>query len=184
MPKNNLISQFLILNLAFLTNFAIEKIGQCQRIHLDHATWSPNESYHAVDQVIWATHRRPHISCSDKSNLSQWNFPAWWSMWRGKLGAPWVTPEVLGFTWARAHAKGPEKGKPCMLSDTSQQHANLCFNIEQWKTTSCLPSKPCIGWLLDFVITSWCEFLKISTFKQPGIWVFIKRLKISAGSKF
>jgi len=39
----------------------------------------------------------------------------------GKLGAPWVNPEVLGFT----HAKGPEKGKPCMVSDTSQQHANF-----------------------------------------------------------
>jgi hypothetical protein len=34
MPKNNLISQFLILNLAFLTNFPIEKIGQCETIHL------------------------------------------------------------------------------------------------------------------------------------------------------
>jgi len=40
-------------------------------------------------------------------------------MWRGKLGAPWVNPEVLGVTRARAHAKGPEKRKPCMLSDTS-----------------------------------------------------------------
>jgi hypothetical protein len=46
-------------------------------------------------------------------------------MWRGKLGAPWVNPKVLGFTRARAHAKGPERTKPCMLSDTSQQHANF-----------------------------------------------------------
>jgi hypothetical protein len=133
---------------------------------------NPGNSQEATYLVLWQIQFKPM------------KLPAWWSMWRGKLGAPWVTPQVLGFTWARAHAKGPEKGKPCMLRDTSQQHANLCFNIEQWKTTSCLPSKPCIGWLLDFVITSWCEFLKFSTFKQPGIWVFIKRLKISAGSKF
>jgi len=46
-------------------------------------------------------------------------------MWRGKLGAPWVNPEVLGFTRARAHTKGPERMKPCMLSDTSQQHASF-----------------------------------------------------------
>jgi len=26
-------------------------------------------------------------------------------MWRGKPGAPWVNPEILGFTRARAHAK-------------------------------------------------------------------------------
>jgi hypothetical protein len=74
MPQNNLISQFFILNFAIFTNFALEKIGQCEAIHLAHATWSPNESYHAVDQVIQATHRRPHILCSDKSNLRQWNF--------------------------------------------------------------------------------------------------------------
>jgi hypothetical protein len=46
-------------------------------------------------------------------------------MWRGKLGAPRVNPEVLGFTRARAHTKGPERMKPCMLCDTSQQHANF-----------------------------------------------------------
>jgi hypothetical protein len=46
-------------------------------------------------------------------------------MWRGMLGAPWVNPEVLGFTRARAHTKGSERMKPCMLSDTSQQHANF-----------------------------------------------------------
>jgi hypothetical protein len=56
MPKNNLISQFFILDFAILTNFALEKIGQCETIHLACATWSPNESYHVVDQVIWATH--------------------------------------------------------------------------------------------------------------------------------
>jgi hypothetical protein len=50
MLRNNLISQFFILNFAFLTNFAIEKVGRCETIHLAHATWSPNESYHAVDQ--------------------------------------------------------------------------------------------------------------------------------------
>jgi hypothetical protein len=61
-------------NFAFLTNFAIEKIGQCETIRLAHATLSPNESYHAVDQVIRATHSRPHIWCSDESNLRQWNF--------------------------------------------------------------------------------------------------------------
>jgi len=38
-----------------------------------------------------------------------------------------------------------------------------------------MPFKPCVGCFLDFVITSWSEFLKISTFKQLGIWVFIKR---------
>jgi hypothetical protein len=90
--------------------------------------------------------------------------PAWWSMWSGRPGAPWVNPEVLGFTRARAHAKGPQRRKPCVLSDTSQQKANF-VSIEQWKTTSCLPSKPCVGWFLDFVITSWSEFLKIFTFK-------------------
>jgi len=46
-------------------------------------------------------------------------------MWRGKLSAPWVNPQVLGFTRARAHAKVSERRKPCMLSDTSQQHANF-----------------------------------------------------------
>jgi hypothetical protein len=46
-------------------------------------------------------------------------------MWRGKLAAPLVNPEVLGFTRARALAKGPQRKKPCMLSDTSQQHANF-----------------------------------------------------------
>jgi len=74
MPKNNLISQIFIITFAILTNFALEKIGQCETIHLAHATWSPNESYHAVDQVIRASHRRPHISCSNESNLRQWNF--------------------------------------------------------------------------------------------------------------
>ncbi len=74
MPKNNLISQFFILNFAILTNFALEKIGQCETIHLAHATWSPNELDHAVDQVIRATHRRPHILSSDESKLRQWNF--------------------------------------------------------------------------------------------------------------
>jgi len=46
-------------------------------------------------------------------------------MWRGKLGAPWVNPKVLGFTRARAHAKGPERKKPCMLSDTSQEQVDV-----------------------------------------------------------
>jgi hypothetical protein len=46
-------------------------------------------------------------------------------MWRGKPGAPWVNPEVLGFTRARAHTKGSERMKPYVLSDTSQQHANF-----------------------------------------------------------
>ncbi len=46
-------------------------------------------------------------------------------MWRVKPGAPWVNPEVLGFTRARAHAKGPGQMKPCVLSDTSQQQANF-----------------------------------------------------------
>jgi hypothetical protein len=31
----------------------------------------------------------------------------------------------LGFTRARAHTKGPKRLKPCMLSNTSQQHANF-----------------------------------------------------------
>jgi len=51
-------------------------------------------------------------------------------MWIGKHGGPWVNPEVLGFTRARAHAKGPENRKPCVLSDTSQQQANF-VSIEQ-----------------------------------------------------
>ncbi len=46
-------------------------------------------------------------------------------MWRGKLSAPWVNPGVLGLTGARAHTKGLERMKPCMLRDTSQQHANF-----------------------------------------------------------
>jgi len=46
-------------------------------------------------------------------------------MWSGKPSAPWVNPEVLGFTGVRAHAKGTERMKPCKLSDTSQQHANF-----------------------------------------------------------
>jgi hypothetical protein len=71
MPKNNLISQFFILDFAILTNFALEKIGQCETIHLARATWFPHESYHVVDQVIRATHRRLQISCSDESNLRQ-----------------------------------------------------------------------------------------------------------------
>jgi len=51
--------------------------------------------------------------------------PAGWSMWRGKLGATWVNPKVLGFTRARAHAKGPETKKPCMLSDTSREQVDV-----------------------------------------------------------
>jgi hypothetical protein len=46
-------------------------------------------------------------------------------MRRGKLNDPWVNPEVLGFARAMAHTKGPERTKPCMLSDTNQQHANF-----------------------------------------------------------
>jgi pentatricopeptide repeat protein len=46
-------------------------------------------------------------------------------MWRGKPGAPWVNPEVLSFTRSRTHATGLERMKPCVLSDTSQQHANF-----------------------------------------------------------
>jgi hypothetical protein len=64
-PKNNFISQFLILN------FAIEKIGRCENNTLSSSTWSPNKSYYAVDHVFQATHRRPYISCSDEANLRQ-----------------------------------------------------------------------------------------------------------------
>jgi hypothetical protein len=107
-------------------------------------------------------------------------------MRRGKLGAPWVNPEVLGFTRevlgltrARAQAKGPERTKPCMLSDSSGQHANFVSLLSNERPHLVCPLNHVLGgsWIL-------CEFLKISTFKQPGIWVFIKRLKISADLKF
>jgi hypothetical protein len=54
-------------------------------------------------------------------------------MRRGKLGAPWVNPELLALTRARAHAKDPESMKPCMLSDTNQQHANFVGPAYQGK---------------------------------------------------
>ncbi len=43
----------------------------------------------------------------------------------GKAQCPLVNPEVLGFTRARAPAKGSERIKPYVLSDTSQQHTNF-----------------------------------------------------------
>jgi len=71
-------------------------------------------------------------------------------MWRGKLGAPWVNPQVLGFTRARAHAKGPEKGKCCMLSDTSQQHANFVSILSNERPHLVCPLNHVLGgcWIL------------------------------------
>jgi len=51
--------------------------------------------------------------------------PLLYVMWRGNLSAPWVNPEVLGLTRARAHTKGPERKKPCMLSDTSREQVDV-----------------------------------------------------------
>jgi len=102
----------------------------------------------------------------------------------GKARCPLCKPRGIGLHQSKGPSKRPWKNKTLHAEWHQLTTCKLCFNIEQWKTTSCLPSKPCVGWLWDFVITSWCEFLKISTFKQPGIWVSIERLKISAGWKF
>jgi len=174
MPKNNLISQFFILNFPILTNFTLGKIGQCETIHLAHATWFPNKCYCAVDQLIGATHRRPHILCSDKSKLRQWNFMhdgVWGGgscaatnlIWgnetsyvmeyvEGKAQCPLGKPPGIGLY----ESKGPRKRlwkDETLRAEWHQPTCKLCFNIEQWKTTSCLPPKPYVGFFLDFVIT-------------------------------
>jgi hypothetical protein len=176
MPKNNLISQFFILNFAILTNFALEKIGQCETIHLAHATWSPNESDHAVDQVIWATHRRPHILRSDESKLRQWNFmhdgvcgggsraltnliwgketSCMMEYVEGKAQCPLGKPRGIGLYESKGPRKRLWKDETLHAEWHQPTTRKLCFNIEQWKTTSCLPSKPYVGFFLDFVITS------------------------------
>jgi hypothetical protein len=71
-------------------------------------------------------------------------------MWRGKPGAPWANPEVLGFTRARAHAKGSEKMKPYVLSDTSQQHANVVSILSNERPNLVCPLKHVLGasWIL------------------------------------
>ncbi len=154
-------------NFAFLTYFAIEKIGQCETIRLAHATLSPNESYHAVDQVIRATRRRPHISWSDKCNLSnETSCMMEYAEWRARC--PLGKPRGIGLYQSKGPSKRPWKEETLRADWHQPTTRKLCFNIQQWKTTSCLPYKPCVGWFLDFVITSWSEFLKIFTFKVLG----------------
>ncbi len=71
-------------------------------------------------------------------------------MWSGKPGAPWVNPEVLGFTRARAHAKGPERMKPSVLIDSSQQHANFVSILSNEKPHLVCPLNHVLGgpWIL------------------------------------
>jgi len=140
MPKNNFISQFFILNFAFLTNFALNRPVWNNTLSL--STWSPNESYHAVDQVIRATHRRPHISCSNESNLRQWNL-----LHDGVCVVETAVP--LGYTRARAHVKIPERMKPCVLRDTSQ-HANFVWILSNERAHLVCPLNNVLGgsWIL------------------------------------
>ncbi len=99
MPKNNLISQFFILNFAILTNFALEKIGQCETIHLAHATWSPNP------EVLGFTRATAHTKGSERmkpyvlSDTSQQhaNFVSILSNERRHL--VWPLNHVLGGSW-------------------------------------------------------------------------------------
>jgi len=166
MPKNNFISQFFIPHFAFLTNFAFKNRPVWNNT-LTSSTWSPNESYNAVDQVIRATHRRPHILCSDEFNLRQWNL-----LHDRVCGVESVV--LLGVypryraTPEQGPTQKPSKDETLCAEGHQPTTCKLCLNIEQWKTTSCLPSKQCVGWFLDFVITSWSEFLKIFTFKALG----------------
>jgi hypothetical protein len=176
MPKNNFISQFF--KLCLFDKFCHWKnrpvwnntLSSCNMVPkpILPGCWPGNPG-----NSPQATHRRPHIWCSDESNLRQWNF-----LHDAVFGLE--SPVALGYTprYWDYQSKGPRKRpskKETLLAEWHQPTTcKLCFNIEQWKTTSCLPSKPCVGWFLDFVITSWSEFLKIFTFKQPGFWVFIK----------
>jgi len=184
MPKNNFISQFFIPHFAFLTNFAFKNRPVWNNT-LTSSTWSPNESYNAVDQVIRATHRRPHILCSDEFNLRQWNL-----LHDRVCGVESVV--LLGVypryraTPEQGPTQKPSKDETLCAEGHQPTTCKLCLNIEQWKTTSCLPSKQCVGWFLDFVITSWSEFLKFFTFKALGhpIWhtyQFSKGIPISGG---
>jgi len=71
-------------------------------------------------------------------------------MWRGKPSAPWVNPEILGFTRARAHGKGSERMKPYVLSDTSQQHTNFVSILSNERPHTVCPLNHVLGasWIL------------------------------------
>jgi hypothetical protein len=58
--------------------------------------------------------------------------------------------EILGFTRGRAHAKGPERTKPCMLSDTSQEHANFVSVLSNERPCLVCPLHHVLGgsWIL------------------------------------
>jgi hypothetical protein len=82
-----------------------------------------------------------------------------------KARCPLGKPRGIGLYQSKGPRKGPWK-QETLRAEWHQPTTSV--SIEQWKTTSCLPSKPCVGWFLDFVITSWSEFLKIFTFKAFG----------------
>jgi hypothetical protein len=83
--------------------------------------------------------------------------------WRARC--PLGKPRGIGLYQSKGPCKRPWKEETLRADWHQPTKRKLCFNIQQWKTTSCLPYKPCVGWFLDFVITSWSEFLKIFTFK-------------------
>jgi len=85
-----------------------------------------------------------------------------------KARCPLGKPRGIGLHQSKGPCKRPWKEETLPAEWHQPTTSKLCFNIEQWKRASCLPSKPCVGWFLDFVITSWSEFLKIFTFKAFG----------------
>jgi len=126
----------------FILNFAFWEISRWQTIHTAHATWSSNESYHVVDHVILTN----VIWGNETSCMMEYV--------EGKARCPLGKPRGIGLYESKGPLKRPWKKETLHAEWHQPTTCTLCFNIEQWKTTSCLPSKPRVQWFLDFVITS------------------------------